>query len=113
MYGEEIVNAVGEAGPNMADLMWQADNGGDISQHYDALAQAIGVPKQVVENVSKAQAAKAPEAGVVDEHRSSMRLAVRMLSIGCLTGLDPTSIQQWLITTLLSTVETRAQSVGH
>ena len=65
VYGEEIVNAVGEAGLNMADLMWQADNGGDISQHYDALAQAIGVPKQVVENyVSKAQAAKAPEAGV-------------------------------------------------
>ena len=51
----------------MADLMWQADNGGDISQHYDALAQAIGVPRQVVENyVSKAQPAAAPE-GVVDE----------------------------------------------
>jgi hypothetical protein len=68
VYGEEIVNAVSEAGLNMADLMWQADNGGDISQHYDALAQAIGVPKQVVENyVSKAQSAAAPEAGVVDE----------------------------------------------
>ena len=41
----------------MADLMWKADNGGDISEHYDALAQAIGVPKNVVENyVSKAQA---------------------------------------------------------
>ena len=67
VYGEEIVNAVSEAGLNMADLMWQADNGGDISQHYDALAQAIGVPRQVVENyVSKAQSAAAPE-GVVDE----------------------------------------------
>lgn len=67
VYGEEIVNAVSEAGLNMADLMWQADNGGDISQHYDALAQAIGVPRQVVENyVSKAQPAAAPE-GVVDE----------------------------------------------
>lgn len=55
IYGEEIVNSVNEAGLNMADLMWQADQGGDISQHYDALAEAIGVPKQVVENyVSKA-----------------------------------------------------------
>ena len=56
VYGEDIVNAVGEAGLNMADLMWQADNGGDISQHYDALAEAVGVPRQVVENyVAKAQ----------------------------------------------------------
>ena len=40
----------------------EADNGGDISEHYDALAQAIGVPKNVVENyVSKAQATEAAE----------------------------------------------------
>ena len=58
-YGEEIVNAVTEAGLNMADLMWKADNGGDISEHYDALSQAIGVPRQVVENyVSKSQPAE-------------------------------------------------------
>ena len=55
-WGEDVVNAVGEAGLDMADLMWQADNGGDISEHYDALAQAVGVPRQVVENyVAKAQ----------------------------------------------------------
>ena len=58
VYGEEIVNSVNEAGLNMADLMWTADQGGDISQHYDALSQAIGVPKQVVENyVAKSQTA--------------------------------------------------------
>ena len=52
-----IVNQVKEAGLDMADLMWKADNGGDISEHYDALAEAIGVPKNVVENyVGKAQA---------------------------------------------------------
>ena len=55
-WGEDVVNAVGEAGLNMADLMWQADNGGDISEHYDALAEAVGVPRQVVENyVANAQ----------------------------------------------------------
>ena len=74
VYGDDIVNAVGEAGLNMADLMWQADNGGDISQHYDALAEAVGVPRQVVENyVAKAQAAdsdgmsSADEAAIINE----------------------------------------------
>jgi len=62
IYGDEIVNAVNEAGLNMAELMWTADNGGDISEHYDALSQAIGVPRQVVENyVSKAQAGDVSE----------------------------------------------------
>ena len=56
VYGDDIVNAVNEAGLDMAELMWKADNGSDISEHYDALAEAVGVPRQVVENyVSKAQ----------------------------------------------------------
>ena len=64
VYGDDIVNAVNEAGLDMADLMWKADNGGDISEHYDALAEAVGVPRQVVENyVAKAQAGD----GVVSE----------------------------------------------
>ena len=75
VYGDDIVNAVGEAGLNMADLMWQADNGGDISQHYDTLAEAVGVPRQVVENyVAKAQAggeaegmSSADEAAIINE----------------------------------------------
>ena len=68
VYGEEIVNAVGEAGLNMADLMWQADNGGDISQHYDALAQAIGVPKQSSRTMSpRLRRLRHLRAGVVDE----------------------------------------------
>ena len=49
-YGDDIVNAVGEAGLNMADLMWQVDSGVDVSAQYDAIAQAVGVPRQVVEN---------------------------------------------------------------
>ena len=47
--------------------MWKADNGGDISEHYDALAEAVGVPRQVVENyVSKAQAGDEAAAGMSD-----------------------------------------------
>ena len=56
-YGEEITEAVNGAGMNLADLMWKADNGQDISAHYEGLAKAIGVPTAVVENyVSRAQA---------------------------------------------------------
>ena len=68
-WGEDIVSAVNEAGLNMADLSWQADNGGDISEHYDALAQAVGVPRQVVENwvsLSKAQSGQV-EAGPLSD----------------------------------------------
>ena len=59
-WGEDVVNAVGEAGLNMADLMWKADNGGDISEHYAAIAEATGFPLKAVENyVAKAQAGQA------------------------------------------------------
>ena len=74
VYGDDIVNAVGEAGLNMADLMWQADNGGDISQHYDALAEAVGVPRQVVENyVSKAQAGSSEAGGLSPEEGAAIK----------------------------------------
>jgi len=73
VYGDDIVNAVGEAGLNMADLMWQADNGGDISQHYDALAEAVGVPRQVVENyVSKAQAGDGEQVELSDADQTEI-----------------------------------------
>ena len=40
----------------MADIVFKADNGEDISDHYDALAETFQVPRQVVENyVSKSQ----------------------------------------------------------
>ena len=74
VYGDDIVNAVGEAGLNMADLMWQADNGGDISEHYDALAQAVGVPRQVVENyVSKAQSGQAEAGPLSDAEQQAIK----------------------------------------
>ena len=72
-YGEDIVTAVGEAGLNMADLMWKADSGGDISEHYDALAEAIGVPRQLVENyVAKAQSTRAESVAVSDADEAAI-----------------------------------------
>ena len=48
----------------MADIMFKADNGEDISDHYDALAETFQVPRQVVENyVSKSQTQKWPVKG--------------------------------------------------
>jgi hypothetical protein len=55
-YGQEAVEALAGKGVDLADVMWKADNGQDISEHYDALAETFGVSRQVVENyVSKAQ----------------------------------------------------------
>lgn len=65
LYGTEAVDALAEQGVDLADLMWKADTGVDISENYDTLAAAFNVPRQVVENyVSSAQkgGAPAPEA---------------------------------------------------
>jgi anion-transporting ArsA/GET3 family ATPase len=60
VYGKEAVEALSEQGVDLADLMWKADQGEDISDHYDTLAATFKVPRQVVENyVTKAQVPKA------------------------------------------------------
>ena len=60
IYGEEAVNQLAERGLSMAELMRTADSGGDISEHFDVLAEAFRVPRQVVENyVSQAGAVQA------------------------------------------------------
>jgi hypothetical protein len=60
LYGQEAVEALSEQGVDLADLMWKADQGQDISAHFDTLAATFNVPRQVVENyVTKAQAPKA------------------------------------------------------
>ena len=68
VYGKEAVELLSSKGVNLAELMWNADQGGDISEHYDTLAETFKVPRQVVENyVSKAQSASsAGEAGLSD-----------------------------------------------
>ena len=56
VYGKEAVEALAGKGIDLANVMYRADSGEDISEHYDALAETFNVPKQVVENyVSKAQ----------------------------------------------------------
>ena len=47
-YGQEAVEALAGKGVDLADVMWKADNGQDISEHYDALAETFGVSRQVV-----------------------------------------------------------------
>ena len=59
VYGKETVEALAQKGMNLAEVMYKADNGGDISEHYDTLAEAFNVPRQVVENY--VSGAKAPQ----------------------------------------------------
>ncbi len=48
IYGEEGVEALKEKGIDMTELMWKGDQGEDISEHYDDLAEALGVTKPMV-----------------------------------------------------------------
>lgn len=78
VYGQEAVEALQSKGINLAEVMHQADNGNDISEHYDALAETFGVTRQMVENyVSKAQAgAPAAEAGLSDADAAEIKALV-------------------------------------
>lgn len=79
VYGQEAVDALGEKGINMAELMQQADSGQDISEHYDSLAEVFNVPRQVVENyVSKAQAPveASDDAGLTDADAAALKSMV-------------------------------------
>ena len=102
-HGEEIVNAVSGAGLDMADLMWKADSGQDISQHYDALAAAVGVPRNVVENyVAKAQAGNAYDGeGMTDADEAQIMgevggpEAFQQLSGWAKSNLDPADLAEY------------------
>jgi hypothetical protein len=77
MYGQEAVEALASKGVDMADVMFKADSGQDISEHYDTLAETFGVPRQVVENyVNKAQAGAATEAPGLTEADSAQLKAM-------------------------------------
>ncbi len=102
VYGDDIVNSVNAAGLNMAELMWKADNGGDISEHYDALAAAVGVPRQVVENyVSKAQAGSSGSEGISDADEAQImneiggQEAFQQLSTWAKENLDPAELSDY------------------
>jgi len=78
VYGKEAVELLAGKGVNLAELMWNADQGADISEHYDTLAETFKVPRQVVENyVSKAQSApSAGEAGLSDADATELLQSV-------------------------------------
>lgn len=78
VYGEGPVEALREKGIDMADVMFKADQGQDISEHYDTLAEAFGVTRQVVENyVSKAQGSAPAEApGLTESDAAELKAMV-------------------------------------
>jgi hypothetical protein len=80
IYGQEAVEALAGKGLNLAEVMFQADNGKDISEHYDTLAETFNVSRQVVENyVSKAQAGSASQqadAGLSDSDAAELKALV-------------------------------------
>ena len=78
LYGEGPVEALKGKGLDMADVMWKADQGQDISEHYDTLAETFGVPRQVVENyVSKAVgSAPAESPGLTDSDAAELKAMV-------------------------------------
>ena len=64
LYGEEGVAKLKEKGIDMTELMWKGDQGEDISEHYDALAESLGVTKPMVAMfMQKVQAQQAADAG--------------------------------------------------
>lgn len=73
LYGAEAVAKLEEKGIDMREIMWKGDQGEDISEHYDALAESFGVTKPMVamfmQNVSRLQARQegTPEISEADE----------------------------------------------
>ena len=59
-FGEDLVNKCKEQGLDINDISFKADQGQDISEHYDALAQASGFSKQVIENYVRNAKGAAP-----------------------------------------------------
>ena len=78
LYGEGPVSALKEKGLDLAEVMFNADNGQDISEHYDALAETFGVTRQMVENyVSKAQGSAPAEApGLTEADAAQLKAMV-------------------------------------
>ena len=74
IYGKGAVEALAGKGLDLGKVMWQADQGEDISVHYAALAESFNVPQTVVENyVSKAQSAPSTgEAGLSDADAATL-----------------------------------------
>lgn len=96
IYGQGAVEELAGKGIDLADLMWKADSGEDISGNYDDLAAAFNVPRQVVENyVSKAKGGDPAPAG-------DGLSAADVAEIKSMVGGDQqfTELSQWAATNL-------------
>lgn len=95
-YGQEIVDSVTEAGLNMADIMFKVDQGNDVSEHYDALAQAIGVPRGIVENhIANSQSKTQAPAGLsADDEASIISEVGGQDSFNALSGWAKENLEQ-------------------
>jgi hypothetical protein len=77
VYGQEAVETLASKGVDLADVMFRADSGEDVSSHYDALAEAFNVPRQVVENyVAKAQSSTGQQAGLSEADTAQIKSMV-------------------------------------
>ena len=104
-YGQEAVEALAGKGLNLAEVMWQADQGQDISSHYDSLAEAFNVPRQLVEAyVTKTQAppAAAADSPVLSEQDAAQLKAMvggddgfQQLSAWAQQNLDPAELADY------------------
>ena len=77
IYGKEAVEKLAGKGIDLANVMYRADSGEDISEHYDSLAETFNVPRQVVENyVSNAQGGASEEGGLSDADATALMNSV-------------------------------------
>ena len=75
VYGKEAVEGLAAKGIDLGKVMFEADQGQDISEHYDALAEQFNVTKQAVEMfVQKQQSAPTGSADGLSDADSSLIL---------------------------------------
>ena len=96
VYGKEAVENLAGKGINLGELMMQADNGQDISEHYSTLAETFNVPQSVVENyVGKAQAAPSSGGGLTEADADAILQEVGgQESFDALSGWAKTNLSQ-------------------
>ena len=77
VYGKEAVETLAGKGVDLANLMYRADSGEDISEHYATLAETFNVPQKVVENyVSSHQGEGSAEGGLSDADATALMNSV-------------------------------------
>ena len=77
IYGKEAVEKLAGKGVDLANVMYRADSGEDISEHYDTLAETFNVSRQMVENyVSNARSEGAEGDGLSEADATALMNSV-------------------------------------